>query len=94
MSHGWLHAMPHNHETNEQLSFKLSYSNYIILNFKKNMSYMAILNRIMVKYLSHSPKFLVMRWLLCETTTSFTHLTLSQTRHKKSYAALYDTGDM
>ena len=60
----------------------------------KNMSYMAILNHIMVKYLSHSPKFLVMRWLLREITTSFTHLSLSHTRHKKSYAALYDTGDM
>ena len=84
--------MQHNHETNEQLSFKLSYSNSIILDSKK--SYMLILNGIMVKYLSHSPKFLVMRWLLCETTTSFTHLTLSQTRHKKSYATLYDTGDM
>ena len=35
LSHRWLHVMQHNHETNEQLSFKLSYSNYIILNLKK-----------------------------------------------------------
>jgi hypothetical protein len=95
----WSHIVARNHEIIEQsthtvgclLSCLIIIQEFLFcaINKGKFVSYVTTLNRTMV--LSYCPNFLLMRWLLHETTISFSHLPISSPYHQKSYVTLHDT---